>query len=307
VYERLVDHHVLGLADLLTVATDGQDVHQALERLVDLGLVSRLAGSSSRYAANAPDVVLESRLIAVERELEHARAVAREVSRRYQTHLVQPVRHVVEVVIGGSALWQRVRQMKRATRHELRMLNRADVDEHPTDIELELLQRNVTCRTLYDSSSLERPRALDDVERIRSAGGDCRVTPKLPLTLCLIDDRHALLPLQRGDSDIEAGLVIHPSGLLDALGNLFEGFWQGALPLPSTGERPDTGEQARADRTRLETLLLSGMKEEVIARHLGISDRTVQRQVAALMDVLGASTRFQAGVQAAFRSRETET
>ncbi|MER5700912.1 helix-turn-helix domain-containing protein [Micromonospora sp. NPDC002296] len=52
---------------------------------------------------------------------------------------------------------------------------------------------------------------------------------------------------------------------------------------------------------RLIALLLSGITDEAIARHLGISYRTAQRHIAALMAGLGADTRFQAGVQAAFR------
>jgi DNA-binding NarL/FixJ family response regulator len=39
----------------------------------------------------------------------------------------------------------------------------------------------------------------------------------------------------------------------------------------------------------------------VIARQLRLSRRTVTRRIAALLDRLGATTRFQAGVQAATR------
>jgi DNA-binding NarL/FixJ family response regulator len=45
-------------------------------------------------------------------------------------------------------------------------------------------------------------------------------------------------------------------------------------------------------------LLVAGLKDETIARQLGVSLRTVQRRIAALMHELGARTRFQAGVAA---------
>ena len=48
-------------------------------------------------------------------------------------------------------------------------------------------------------------------------------------------------------------------------------------------------------------LLAAGATDETIARRLGISARTVQRRVHALMEHLGVRTRFQAGVQAALR------
>jgi DNA-binding NarL/FixJ family response regulator len=43
------------------------------------------------------------------------------------------------------------------------------------------------------------------------------------------------------------------------------------------------------------------MKDDVIARQLGISERTVRRRVADLAARLGAASRFQIGAQAARR------
>ena len=49
------------------------------------------------------------------------------------------------------------------------------------------------------------------------------------------------------------------------------------------------------------SLLSDGRSDATIARQSGVSLRTVERRVRALMDRLGARTRFQAGVQAAHR------
>ena len=43
------------------------------------------------------------------------------------------------------------------------------------------------------------------------------------------------------------------------------------------------------------------MKDEQIARELGLSLRTVRRRVAEVLDELGATSRFQAGVEAVRR------
>jgi DNA-binding NarL/FixJ family response regulator len=45
-------------------------------------------------------------------------------------------------------------------------------------------------------------------------------------------------------------------------------------------------------------MLSAGMKDESIARNLGVSSRTVGRRVAELMERLGVRTRLQAGVYA---------
>jgi DNA-binding NarL/FixJ family response regulator len=47
--------------------------------------------------------------------------------------------------------------------------------------------------------------------------------------------------------------------------------------------------------------MLSGLTHQAIAHQLGLGHRTVQRWIADLIDELGARTRFQTGVQAAFR------
>lgn len=48
-------------------------------------------------------------------------------------------------------------------------------------------------------------------------------------------------------------------------------------------------------------LLASGITDEAIARHLGVTARTLRRRIRDLHDRLGSSGRFQAGVRAAQR------
>ncbi|MGW3040975.1 hypothetical protein ACWC9T_13250 [Kitasatospora sp. NPDC001159] len=50
---------------------------------------------------------------------------------------------------------------------------------------------------------------------------------------------------------------------------------------------------------RILTLMASGATDDAIARRLGVGRRSVVRRVSTLLAHLGATTRFQAGVQAA--------
>ena len=83
---------------------------------------------------------------------------------------------------------------------------------------------------------------------------------------------------------------------------LFETLWRLSVPLhrpePELGSRPD--QPVLRDRQVL-LMLAGGATDETIARQLGVSSRTVERRVRALLDRLGAETRFQAGAQAARR------
>ena len=46
-------------------------------------------------------------------------------------------------------------------------------------------------------------------------------------------------------------------------------------------------------------LLDAGLKDEAIARQLGVSMRTARRRISSLIAKLGVGTRFQAGLEAA--------
>ena len=58
---------------------------------------------------------------------------------------------------------------------------------------------------------------------------------------------------------------------------------QTMLPAPTDEERA------------VASLLVTGMTDEMAARRLGLSRRTFRRRLKALMDKLGARSRFQAG------------
>lgn len=303
-YELLVDRAPTALAELTTTWAHADDLAEVLSGLEDKGLVIRLPELPERFAAVAPDVALEALLLTAEKQLHSARDLARELAERHRRNLLEPGRNVVELVTGRDALRQRVAQVQRAARRELRCLDRPPyVDSRGTsELATELLAGQVSCRTVYDRVAVEQPGKLARIEQLAEAGEEGRVLPSVPMKLYLADDRLALLPLQRQPSELEAALVIHPCGLLDALGKLFEGLWQRALPL---GLPESSAGAAESERQRLLALLLSGLTDQAIARQLGIGYRTAQRRIAALMAELGASTRFQAGVQAALRARRS--
>jgi len=112
------------------------------------------------------------------------------------------------------------------------------------------------------------------------------------------------LPLAPTATDSAGGgLLVHPSGLLDALLHLFDLIWASANEVLPT----DTGTtELAADRlddvdARILTLLLAGLTDQAIGGQLGMSLRTVQRRVSQLMDRAQVVTRFQLGHEASRR------
>src|SRR5690606_35955995 len=97
------------------------------------------------------------------------------------------------------------------------------------------------------------------------------------------------------------GLVIRQRWLIAVFDEWYESLWERAIPLnafdPRTGRNPGAGgggvrKYSREERS-LVGMLASGLTDKAIGRQLGVSDRTAQRRVAAVIQRLGAQTRFQ--------------
>ena len=128
-----------------------------------------------------------------------------------------------------------------------------------------------------------------------AVGEEIRVLPDLPTRLLIIGDSHAVMPEPLGLADSPLS-VTRQRGIVEAMTLWFELLWDRAVV-------PDLGQaEPRLDLRRfLLEQLAAGAHDELIARTLGISLRTVRRRVAGLMSELGADSRFQAGVEAVRR------
>jgi predicted transcriptional regulator len=161
-------------------------------------------------------------------------------------------------------------------------------------LEAELLGRGVRVRGLYESASLDDPEQFQAVQRLVALGEQARVLPSLPSKLLVVDRQHSIIPLDPRSARLGT-MFVHPSALLVALTALFEALWARATDVVPAREGNGNGDGL------LLAMLATGCKDETIARQLRVSQSTVTRRVARLLETLDASSRFQAGVQAARR------
>ncbi|MEU3994454.1 LuxR family transcriptional regulator [Streptomyces fungicidicus] len=119
---------------------------------------------------------------------------------------------------------------------------------------------------------------------------------RLPPLQVLIADRATALVVVGSPSERRASLIKAPEVLL-ALCTLFESIWHSSA---SPAEHLAFGDRDRAVLVRqILGAMRAGITDEVAARELTVSVRTYRRYVAEIMALLGASSRFQAGVRAA--------
>ena len=256
---------------------------------------SRCAPAPARWTATAPDVALQQFLRDREDETRKLRAGITRLLDGY--HRSRGLRDpslgdLVEVVTGRDAIEHLWLTLLDGAREQVDILDKPPfVQLDSVGPELPVLARGVPVRSVYERATLLQPEKLEQVRELVAAGEQAGTAVGLPFKLALVDSRWALLPLAPG-TELSGALVVRPSPLLDALQQTFEAQWARAMPVPT----PDP--QSDDSQVELLTLLAAGMTDEGIARRLGVSARTVQRRVSALMGGLGASNRFQAGVQA---------
>jgi DNA-binding NarL/FixJ family response regulator len=248
-----------------------------------------------------PRVAIRALIRRRETESELLAATAEEMATAYEAGLLreEPSR-LVEVASGEGAIAARLEEMYARAEHEVCLFDTPPylAPAGPqVDLQADLLSRGIVSRGIYSATGLEDPKTLSRAFRMVELGEQARVLPSVPLKLLVVDGCRALLPLTASSAGGYCAVVVWHSAVTEALQKLFELAWQQAAPL---GQAVDDGELSESERT-LTRLLAAGMKDEAVARHLGVSLRTLRRRVSELQERLGAASRFQLGMRASQR------
>lgn len=262
--------------------------------LESLGLVSRLPGRPARLVATPPDTAVDVLVARQETEIATIRRAATALLAELPAEHQHRPEDQLRIVFGKEAVAAQFLQLQQAATTELRVLDRppyAQDPQQPNPAEQTLLSRGVRVRGIYAPEALEVPGALELMQEAVTSGEEARIYVDVPLKLAIADRGTAILPFTgKASGMIDSALVVYAPTLLDALVKLFDLLWQVAEPVFP----PDNP----GSEDRLLSLLAAGLKDEAIARQLGVSLRTVHRRTHELSESLGARTRFQAGMRA---------
>lgn len=284
---------------------DHVQLHRAIDRLVRLRLVRPDPIDGERFVPAPPDAALTALLHQRQAELAYIPVVAEQLVAAFRENSLRAdPSGLLEIVRGQEAVADHFNALIQHASEELLVLDTPPysrpLPEWEVRCEEALLRRGVRCRTVYAQASFDLPGRLEVVRRLVALGEHARVLPQLPVKLAIVDAYAALLPLSiTPDAMLECAIVVYPSALLHALVALFDALWSHAAPLPANGPSPESQESVEVERMLF--LLAAGLKDEAIARQLGVSPRTVRRRLTQLLELLGARTRFQAGLQAGKR------
>lgn len=249
----------------------------ALEELRELGLVSVREG---RWEPAPPDAAVDAMIHRRLSALVTAHRAVPLLRRQYQQ---QSAAEPVEELVPTSTLSARVAQL---------------VGPGPEQVSVAV--RRATRDRWWAAATAGGQRSVRVIaERSAATGGELvprhgavRVLEWVPAEFAIVDGRLACLPA--GDAAV---VLTTAAPIVGALTALFDLLWDQAPPPVLSGAAHGT--PLSADDQRLLALLAAGMKDDGIARQLGVARRTAQRRIHELGLRLGAHGRLEI-VSAAF-------
>jgi len=291
-YKRLIVTGGLSLVEHSAVTSSA-----AARELIDKGFARERHVDAPMLVAVEPTRAVDNAILAGQRQiLEQYQALLRlrdEMQTLQQTYRLssEPLdepHNLVRVLTDRREIGALSVELSLSAQHDVASLETAHFTRPPDPrtarvLPAEVVERGVRFRNIYARAVLDLPGAHQMLQASIETGWQCRVYPDLPMKMVLIDERAALLPL--GRTGMEGALLISAPVILAALRMYFELLWDRATPIDGQSAKL-TPEQGRVLR-----LVMTGMTDTAIARHLDISERTVRRHVGALMERLGASNR----------------
>ncbi|MBT3155285.1 helix-turn-helix transcriptional regulator [Streptomyces sp. CHD11] len=156
--------------------------------------------------------------------------------------------------------------------------------------ELEMLDRGVCLRVLYQHTARFDMPFRERAAKLTESGAEVRTAGALFGSLFIFDRATAYILL----SDEEGGaVVVQESSLVNFLYSCFEHVWATAKEFDI--RRAETEVISRDMKQEIVKMLISGVKDEAIARRLGVSVRTCRKHIGQVMQMFGATSRFQFG------------
>jgi len=283
------------IGDELGLTTE--QVAERVESLTNFGMVGRT--NSDEVAPIEPTTGLQRLGRAREAEVKAAELAAANAYRVYRRTVSQQSPDDLVEVVTAPHIAERVKlEESAATKEVLRFDSPPYTTQRgPNDIEVENLKRGVRYRCVYAKAAVQQPDYYaQNIQPCIAAGEEARVMPEVPVKLSIFDGQLAMVALTDTNAEIiRSSLIIRQSSLLDALIGLFETSWRSALPMHLGTKEPSS---LRPIERKIIELLASGITDNAIAELLGISRRTLSRNLENLTTRAGVVNRFQLAVYA---------
>lgn len=155
------------------------------------------------------------------------------------------------------------------------------------------IERGVRFQMIYQADYRTTSWGNEIIDRSAAAGEEIRLREQVPAKLFHVDDAVALVATDRV---AKTALLVRSPALVSLIAEWFDAMWADSSSV-AIGGAVDVGLTEQQQRVLQQMLL--GHADEVIARQLQVSVRTVRRHITVIYEQLGVNSRFAAGVAAA--------
>ncbi|WP_406363783.1 helix-turn-helix transcriptional regulator (plasmid) [Streptomyces sp. NBC_00715] len=275
--------------------------------LLQLGLLVPAGTGDESLVAVPPDVAaavasgpIEASISAQQWALSLLRGAIGSATETYRSH-VREAEIPVRLIRGRDVITELIHAAATNCAQELIValpggLRHMDGIGNIAPIYPEVAKRGVRQRTLHQHTARTHGPTMQFIDAHAAAGVEFRMIDEVFNQLVVIDRSIAFVPDQRDESTSTALLIEHP-GLIHYLASGFDDVWIRAERVDqiSVHNRPATA----TVRHSILRLLVDGRTDQVIARRLGLSPRTVANHIKAVADEFGSRSRAQLGYQLA--------
>ncbi|ARQ68464.1 helix-turn-helix transcriptional regulator [Streptomyces marincola] len=310
VYEWTLSRHTVTVAEVATwLDVPASAVERSMRVLRDLRLMRYCASRATMIAVSPETAQLELALPLEQAihdkhdQLSRIHQALRPFTDSFMTfQRARPHRQSVVVVRDRAEIEARLADAARHCTTEMFVVWPVHMCEtplfsHVMGLVRDALRRGVQTRIVYPHTARSHATIRPHLQRDAADGALVRTCNELSDFLVIADRQVALLQHHAaGYGNVEISGIYEPR-VVNHLRHVYENIWQ-------SGKEFDAGDRAYGDtldevKITILRMLAAGLKDEVIARRVGIAPRTLRRHIATIMEELGANSRFQAGVAAA--------
>ncbi|GGZ39332.1 hypothetical protein GCM10010387_36830 [Streptomyces inusitatus] len=152
-------------------------------------------------------------------------------------------------------------------------------------------------RLLCPHSARAKATTRTRLRQVVDSGAQVRTTNHIFGNFILAGSEVAFITHQAPDEEFPSTVAVYEPMVISLLHRLYEFAWQSGMDFEA--DVVSYGETLPDLSAGIITLLAQGLKDDAVARRIGIGPRTFRRHFSDIMDKLGVSSRFQAGVVAA--------
>lgn len=307
VYEYTLAHEPATICQAsVALRIPAAEVQQAMDLLCDLRLIES-SGTIDSFRAMSPEAAQNELVIPLQQEVNDKRRELASIHERLRTlsgifsSLRRSHRRADKVValLDPQQAWLRMADALHNCSSGILAMQSFDGGPHqgPLPFELPEPPSGVPIRLVCPHSARANTTTRARLRRMIGSGAGVRTSNHIFDNLVLVGDELAFVPHQAKDGALPGVIAVYEPTVIALLHRLYEFVWQTGTDFGT--DAVSYGETLTELKSGIVNLLAQGLKDEVVARRVGVCSRTFRRHVSSIMDELGAASRFQAGVAAA--------